>query len=41
VLRAGARADFVAWDVDHPNELAYWIGGNPRRVTVRGGTRLP
>jgi imidazolonepropionase len=41
VLRAGARADFVAWDVDRPNELAYWIGGNPRRFTVRGGARLP
>jgi imidazolonepropionase len=41
VLRAGARADLVTWDVDHPNELAYWIGGNPRRFTVRGGARLP
>jgi imidazolonepropionase len=40
VLRAGARADFVAWDVGHPNELAYWIGANPRRITVRGGTLL-
>ena len=41
VLHAGARADFVAWDVDHPNELSYWIGANPRRITVRGGARLP
>lgn len=40
-LRVGARADFVAWDVGHPNELAYWIGANPRRFTVRGGARLP
>jgi imidazolonepropionase len=40
VLRAGARADFVAWDVGHPNELAYWMGANPRRITVRGGTLL-
>ena len=41
VLRAGLRADFVAWDVGHPNELAYWIGANPRRFTVRAGTRQP
>jgi imidazolonepropionase len=40
-LRVGARADFVAWDVEHPNELAYWIGANPRRLTVRAGTRMP
>lgn len=37
VLRPGARADFVAWDVAHPHELAYRIGGNPRRLTVRAG----
>jgi imidazolonepropionase len=37
VLRAGARADFVAWDVAHPHELAYWIGANPRHLTVRAG----
>ena len=27
--RAGQRADFVVWDVEHPNELAYWFGRNP------------
>ena len=41
VLAPGLRADFVAWDVGHPNELAYWIGANPRRFTVRAGTRQP
>jgi imidazolonepropionase len=36
-LAAGQRADFVAWDLDHPNELAYWFGHNPcRRVVVAG-----
>ena len=36
-LRPGLRADFVAWNVEHPRELAYWVGANPRHVTVRGG----
>ena len=25
-LEVGKRADIAAWDVDHPRELAYWIG---------------
>jgi imidazolonepropionase len=41
-LAAGSRADFAVWDVDHPNELAYWFGRNPcRRVVVAGGERGP
>ena len=36
-LAAGQRADFVAWDLDHPNELAYWFGRNPCRRVVAGG----
>ncbi len=36
-LSAGARADFVVWDVAHPNELAYRFGHNPAlRVVVAG-----
>jgi imidazolonepropionase len=39
-LAAGQRADFAAWDVEHPNELAYWFGRNPcRRVVVAGVER--
>ena len=39
-LAAGQRADFVAWDLDHPNELAYGFGCNPcRRVVVAGAER--
>jgi len=41
-LRAGQRADFVVWDLDHPNELAYWFGHNPcRRVVAGGKERAP
>ena len=27
VLRAGMRADFALWNVGHPAELCYWLGG--------------
>ena len=37
-LRAGMRADFAVWDLQHPNELAYWFGHNPCRQVVAGGT---
>ncbi|WP_244816967.1 imidazolonepropionase [Caballeronia sp. Lep1P3] len=36
-LEAGKVADFVAWRIGRPAELAYWLGGAlPNRV-VRGG----
>ena len=36
-LEAGKVADFVAWRIERPAELAYWLGGElPRRV-IRGG----
>jgi len=36
-LEAGKHADFVAWEVQHPSELAYWIGGDlPKRVVRHG-----
>ena len=40
VLAAGMRADFVAWDVGHPNELAYWFGRQARAHVVVGGHAL-
>ncbi|MGQ3227041.1 MAG: amidohydrolase family protein, partial [Hydrogenophaga sp.] len=41
-LATTQRADFVAWDLDHPNELAYWFGRNPcHRVVVGGQERTP
>ncbi|WP_258129532.1 imidazolonepropionase [Achromobacter anxifer] len=36
-LEAGKYADFVAWELGHPAELAYWIGGDlPKRVVRHG-----
>ena len=41
-LAAGQRADFAVWDLQHPNELAYWFGHNPcKRVVVAGRERQP
>jgi len=36
-LAVGQRADFAVWQLDHPNELACWFGGNPCRQTVMAG----
>ncbi|MFR0692381.1 imidazolonepropionase [Enterobacterales bacterium AE_CKDN230030158-1A_HGKHYDSX7] len=39
-LEAGKVADFVAWDIQRPAELAYWLGGDlPKRV-IRHGEEL-
>lgn len=39
-LAVGQRADFIEWDIDHPAELSYWLGGDPlQKVVVAGKTR--
>ncbi|MBD2837318.1 imidazolonepropionase [Pseudomonas sp. JM0905a] len=36
-LEAGKVADFIAWDIQRPAELAYWLGGDlPKRVIRHG-----
>ncbi|WEL55211.1 imidazolonepropionase [Pseudomonas kermanshahensis] len=36
-LEAGKVADFVAWHIERPADLAYWLGGDlPKRVVRRG-----
>ena len=37
ILTVGKRADLAIWDVAHPAEFAYWIGGNPCWAVIRGG----
>ncbi|HEX4599618.1 MAG TPA: imidazolonepropionase [Burkholderiaceae bacterium] len=39
-LAEGLRADFAAWDLEHPAELAYWLGGNPCLRVVCGGAPM-
>jgi imidazolonepropionase len=36
-LAVGKRADLVLWRVDHPAELAYWMGADLCARVVRGG----
>jgi imidazolonepropionase len=36
-LETGKRADLVVWNVDHPAELSYWIGGSLARCVIAGG----
>lgn len=36
-LEAGKKADFVIWDIAHPSELAYMIGGNPCVDIIKNG----
>jgi imidazolonepropionase len=39
-LEVGKVADFVAWHIERPADLAYWLGGDlPKRV-VRGGHEI-
>jgi len=40
-LAAGCRADFVAWNLEHPAELSYWFGRNPCAAVVVGGRPRP
>ncbi|MBC3479360.1 imidazolonepropionase [Pseudomonas sp. SWRI59] len=36
-LEAGKVADFVAWQIERPADLAYWLGGDlPKRVVRKG-----
>lgn len=36
-LEVGKTADFVAWDIQRPSELAYWVGGNVCAAKYRHG----
>ena len=40
VLAVGKRADFVCWDIGHPAELCYWLGGRLARLVHAAGQRL-
>lgn len=36
-LEAGKAADFVAWKIGRPAELAYWLGGSLPNCVARNG----
>ncbi len=39
-LRAGMRADFTLWNVAHPAELCYWLGGQLAAAVYTNGRRV-
>jgi imidazolonepropionase len=39
-LEAGKVADFVAWNIERPADLAYWLGGDLGKRVVRHGLEL-
>lgn len=40
-VEPGKRADLAVWSVDHPRELAYWMGASPCWRVVREGRVTP
>jgi imidazolonepropionase len=39
-LQVGKEASFVAWDVDHPAELSYWLGGTLSKQVIYQGEEV-
>jgi imidazolonepropionase len=41
-LEVGKRADIAVWDIAHPRDLSYWLGGNPLSdLFIAGRTTTP
>jgi imidazolonepropionase len=36
-LEVGKRADLAVWDIDHPRDLSYWMGGAPLNELLVAG----
>jgi len=39
-LEQGKVADFIAWDIEHPSEVVYWLGGDLSKRIVRHGNEI-
>ncbi|ENV57089.1 imidazolonepropionase [Acinetobacter soli CIP 110264] len=39
-LEVGKVADFVAWEIEHPSELTYWLGGDLSKRIIRHGQEI-
>lgn len=37
-LGTGQRADLAIWNIEHPRDLAYWIGGSPLEALIVAGS---
>ena len=40
MLKVGMRADFVHWNIQHPAELCYWLGGHLAEAVRAAGIRI-
>jgi len=40
ILEAGKKADFALWDIGHPAELAYQLGGNSCTGVIKDGRQV-
>lgn len=39
-LTVGKQADFAVWDIEHPDELIYYLGHNPCQMLVIDGIQI-
>ena len=39
-LEVGKKADFVAWKIQHPAEISYWLGGDISKRIIRHGQEV-
>ena len=39
-IEVGKRADLATWNIDHPQELSYWLGSNELTALYVDGQRL-
>jgi imidazolonepropionase len=37
IIKEGMLADLVRWDIEHPAELAYYVGGNHVKSVIKNG----
>ena len=40
MIKDGMLADLVRWDIDHPAELAYHVGGNQVKSVIKNGKQV-
>ncbi|MFW2171900.1 imidazolonepropionase [Acinetobacter guillouiae] len=39
-LEQGKVADFIAWDIEHPSEIVYWLGGDLSKRIIQHGNEI-
>ncbi|WP_434277812.1 imidazolonepropionase [Acinetobacter sp. CE-15] len=39
-LEQGKVADFIAWDIEHPSEIVYWLGGDLSKRIIQHGKEI-